>query len=280
MSSPTLYFKSINPEASRTLLLIHGAITSHHEWALVSQTPYLSSYHLLIPDLPSHGRSTSASIPFNISDTAALLADLIAKHGKNGKADLAGMSLGGYISIYLANKYPDVVGKGGLFVSGCGQTWPKPGSWRTWLNGFAMLLSSFVLTYLPRFLLMWMLTKSDLKVSEELLGDVRAGARYSLGRAVMEALATPSGAGGEDGWKPLYEGVNARTCIVAGVLEDSEKACLERGKQLRRGNSESRAFRVEGKRHAWDLQDPELFARGIKTWMDREDMPEEYVEVD
>jgi pimeloyl-ACP methyl ester carboxylesterase len=54
-------------------------------------------------------------------DTAALLADLVSKHAKDGKADLVGMSLGGYTSIYMAAKYPHLIGKGGLFLSGCGR---------------------------------------------------------------------------------------------------------------------------------------------------------------
>lgn len=104
-----LSFKSINPAARRSLLLIHGGMTSLHEWDLVHQTnTHLSKYHLLVPDLPSHGRSTSASIPFDFPDTAALLADLVAKHGKDGKADLAGMSLGAYMAMYIAAKYSEI----------------------------------------------------------------------------------------------------------------------------------------------------------------------------
>jgi hypothetical protein len=56
--------------------------------------------------------------------------------------------------------------------------------------------------------------------------------------------------------------VRARTCIVSGVLDDGEKDFRVSGKQLRVGNGGSRAFKVEGKRHAWDLQDPDLFCEG------------------
>lgn len=278
MASPAISFKSINPGASRTLLLLHGAISSHHEWDLFHQTGHLSSYHLLIPDLPSHGQSTSASIPFNFPDTAALLADLIAKHGKNGKANLVGMSLGAYTSVYTAAKYPDVVGKGGLFLSGCGRVFPTPGSWGAWLNTVAGFLSALFLACLPEILLRWMLMKMGLQVNDELRGDMRAAARLG-GQGIMEALSVASGPGGEDGWKAVFERVGVRTCVVAGVLDDKEKECWERGRQLRKGDSASRAFKVEGKNHAWSLQDPELFARGIKAWMDGEDMPAEYVKL-
>jgi pimeloyl-ACP methyl ester carboxylesterase len=93
------------------------------------------------PDLPSHGTSTSSKISFNIPDTAALLADLVSKNAKNGKVDVVGMSLGGYIAIYTAQKYPGLVEGRGLFVSGCGTVWPRPGSWSSWGMGFVIFKS-------------------------------------------------------------------------------------------------------------------------------------------
>ena len=148
MTSPGLYFTSLNPLASRTLLLLHGSFSSHREWDLVST--HLSSYHLLVPDLPAHSRSTSANIPFAIPNTAALLADLITKRAKNGRADIVGMSLGGYTAIYMAQKYPNLVRTGGLFLSGCGRPSPRPGGLLTWANGFALALAGWTLRCLPK----------------------------------------------------------------------------------------------------------------------------------
>jgi len=278
MSTPVLHFKSLNQSASRTLLLIHGAMSSHHEFDIVSQTTHLSSYHLLIPDLPSHG--LSSAISFNIPDTAALLADLVAKEAKNGKADIAGMSLGGYTAIYAAQKYPNIIGAGGLFVSGCEKTWGKVGSWRTWVYGLTMTFSAWLLTHLPNSISEWVQKKAGLKVSPELYKDMKAAATIRMGQIVMNALAEDMDPSETRGWVGRFENTKMRTCIVAGILDDDEKACLERGKGLRVGNPESRAFKVEGKRHAWDIQDPELFARGIKAWMDRELMPEEFLALD
>jgi len=100
MSFSTLYFKAVNPHASRTLLLLDGAFSSHREWDLVST--HLSSYHLLVPDRPANGPSSSANIPFAIPYVAAILADLVTKHSKNGKADVIGLSLRGYRYLYGA----------------------------------------------------------------------------------------------------------------------------------------------------------------------------------
>lgn len=85
---------------------------------------------------------------------------------------------------------------------------------------------------------------------------------------------------GVENWKARCENVRARACIVSGVLDDGERDFRMRGKQLRVGNGGSKAFKVEGKRHVWDLQDPDLFVRGIKAWMEGREMPGGYVELD
>lgn len=115
-----------------------------------------------------------------------------------------------------------------------------------------------------------------MQISPELLADLKAPPPYRLGQTVAKELAEDPNDDTKN-WPGLSGRVTARSCIVAGVLDDGEKDCRERGKQLRKGNPESVAFKVEGKRHGWNLQDPELFARGIKAWMEREELPEEYI---
>ena len=165
-------------------------------------------------------------------------------------------------------------------MSGCAQNWARPGSWRTWANGLTIFITSWILTHLPKSTSEWILTKAELKVDDDLYSDMRAVSSYQLGQSVMEALSEGEKGGEDISWQSLFEGTNARTCVVAGALDDHVKGTAERGGQLKKGNQESKAFKVEGKRHAWDLQDPDLFARGIKAWMDREQMPEEYLALD
>ncbi|KAF8867270.1 alpha/beta-hydrolase [Acephala macrosclerotiorum] len=276
MAVPTLFFRSVNPNASRTLLLIHGAFSSHHEWDLVCQTLEQSSYHLLIPDLPGHGRSTSSTIPFSLEDTAALLADLITKHAKDGKADVAGMSLGGYTAIAMAQKYPNIIGEAGLFVSGCARPWPARDTFLGWGSGLMLFLTGWISTHLPRSWWLWICNKVGLKVVDELYLDMRAASSYRLGQAVVNNLAEDKSIK-EKNWEGLCELTTARTCIVAGANGDSVQDTEIKGRCLIKGNPESRAFKVDGKVHAWDLQDPELFARGIRAWMEREELPQEYI---
>jgi hypothetical protein len=116
-------------------------------------------------------------------------------------------------------------------------------------------------------------------VTEDLFLDMKKASTYRLGQTLAQALAEDPMIHDKN-WRNLSESVKVRACVVAGILDDGEKDCRERGEQLRRGYSESKAFKVEGKRHAWDLQDPDLFARGIQSWMDHENLPEGYINLE
>ena len=67
----------------------------------------------------------------------------MAKYARNGKDDVIGMSLGAYTAIHLAAKYPDTIGEYGLFLSGCGHTWPEYGSWSAWVYGMFIFSAQF-----------------------------------------------------------------------------------------------------------------------------------------
>ena len=183
------------------------------------------------------------------------------------------MSLGGYTAIFTAQKYPDIIGD--VFVSGCEKTWSNKGSWKNWTEGLTLTFFAWTFTHLPKTWRNWVIAKSGLQASEELVADMKAVATVRMGQIYVTAMAEDLDPEEKSGWVGRFEATKARTCIVAATLDDKVEACLERGKQLKKANPESRAFKIEGKRHAWDLQDPELFARSIKSWMDREEMPQE-----
>ncbi|KAH7360465.1 hypothetical protein BKA65DRAFT_185721 [Rhexocercosporidium sp. MPI-PUGE-AT-0058] len=62
-AKPVLLFVSLNPSASRTLLVLHGTFSSHHEFQLLLSTLTLQNYHILFPDLPRHGSVASPKSP-------------------------------------------------------------------------------------------------------------------------------------------------------------------------------------------------------------------------
>jgi pimeloyl-ACP methyl ester carboxylesterase len=270
---PTLNFLSLNPTAptttTETLLLIHSGFSSHRDFTFV--TPHLPNYHLLIPDLPGHGRSTSHSTPFSPTDAAALLADLIAREARDGKAHVVGVSLGGVVGLYLAAKYPDRVRS--VFVTGCGR------DLRSSLSAgyfgafvFAVALPTLVLSvvWLPRWLYEWVYGRLGLVVPKGLQEDQRAAAGYGLGFALARALFS-----GEFGAEMLGR-VRARSLLGAAGKDDDVEGTRWMGGELKKGNGASTAVKVPGMRHVWCLQDGELFARGVEAWVGEGKVLEEF----
>ena len=262
---PMLNFISHNESASRTILLIHGAYSSLEEWTMVCNR--LTAYHLLIPDLPGHGTKSSAGLPFSVAGSADLLAELISSSAHNGRADLVGLSLGGYVGLNLASRYPDLVDS--VFVSGCHLSWVGP--WRSRIMGH-VVATSIVLTFglLPKSWLMYWTKSKGMRMSDAQYRDIVARCQYGLGVRVGMSI-------GEDSPPSILENVKARTAMVIGGNEIGGGELADRVKMLRKGNMHSQGFKVDGMEHAWNLQDPILFALGIIDWIEREEMPPKYV---
>jgi len=106
-------FDSAGPTDAPAILLVHGSVVTRKMW--LPQLRGLSdTYQVIAPDLPGHG--ALADMPFTLSAAAQTLADVIRQEA-NGRALVAGLSLGGYVAMELARRSPELVA--GLVLSGC-----------------------------------------------------------------------------------------------------------------------------------------------------------------
>ncbi|HEX5823078.1 MAG TPA: alpha/beta fold hydrolase [Candidatus Limnocylindrales bacterium] len=100
-------------DGHQTIVFLHGTRLTGAQWAV--QVAALSGeYHCLAPDLPGHG--TAAGETFTVGGAAERIADLIASEAHGGRAILVGLSLGGYVAMAVAARWPDRVA--GLVISG------------------------------------------------------------------------------------------------------------------------------------------------------------------
>ena len=94
------------------LVLVHGFPLDSSSWNEL--IPYLKDhFDLILPDLRGFGKSTTVEAPYTLSDIADDLAGLLDDLGVE-KTALAGHSMGGYISLAFAKKYPQRVSGLGL----------------------------------------------------------------------------------------------------------------------------------------------------------------------
>lgn len=244
-----------------TVVLIHGALVSGLYWDLV--IPHLpKSYHLLVPDLPGHGKSQST--PFSIDLASHMIAQLIRAHAITGSAHIIGHSLGAQVAIRLASTDPDVVNS--IFISGFGMF---PRTSITPYIPYAAWAMSRVENCLARPLISWAMDGADIPHIDTDLCTL------DLCRQIV-APEEPTE------WPVPWP---ARTLIVAagkgGLIptKDSSRDAVKLVEIGRELNDETVAYTHLGMRHPWNRQAPRLFAETAVAWFERMELPGGFVKL-
>jgi lipase len=92
--------------AAPVLLAVHGVTASHKTWGLVAGE--LPRVRIIAPDLRGRGRSNSLPGPYGMAAHADDLAALLRAFGVRS-AVVAGHSMGAFVSVVLAHRYPQLV---------------------------------------------------------------------------------------------------------------------------------------------------------------------------
>lgn len=74
----------------------------------------------------------------------------------------------------------------------------------------------------------------------------------------------------------MLEEVSARTLLVAATVDDDVEGTKGTSVALRKGKSTSRAAKIAGMRHLWNLQDPALIARALEAWLTEGEVLKEF----
>ncbi|KAJ7591603.1 Alpha/Beta hydrolase protein [Mycena floridula] len=241
-----------NVEGSLETVLLHGLFSSHIEFDDV--VPLMEEYHLLIPDLPGHSRSSAIPLE-SLESVVTHVSELIKTHAHGGKAHLVGLSFGGYTALTLAATYPELV----LSCFATGTTrFPNGSRLQTFALRFIVPLlvplvrrtGEPVISYISGF-----------SVPPALVREVTQNMGRKLASDGIRILST------EFERKPI----SARTLLCAGALGDSLEPLAGYLTILKRENGASDAVIVDNVDHAWDVQNPGLFARLITSWIKREE---------
>ena len=102
----------------KTLVLIHGFAEDGNIWNGLSNQ-LKDNFRLIIPDIPGSGKSTilnNSQREVSIDDYAKVIFQILKKENST-TCTIIGHSMGGYITLAFANKYPDLLAGFGLFHS-------------------------------------------------------------------------------------------------------------------------------------------------------------------
>lgn len=259
MAPPTheLFFESHNEDRPETIVLLHGLVSSLREWDLV--VPHLRDYHVLAVDLNGHSRSRDAA-PTTAESAADNVAALIHGRARGGRAHVVGLSFGGFVGLALARQHPGAVRS--VFASGAS---PFLGLFR-WMaeRPSTIWYSLRALMGMPEWLYWRMVDWMGMRRYEALYAEMQANLRWE---SVRDAYTSILRISFED-----VARIEARVLSVSAGRDDDLRSAARMGRVLREG----RAVVVRGAVHAWDLQFPELFARGILAWVRGEELPGEF----
>lgn len=98
-----------------TILLLHGFCEDHRIWDFTIPALSQRGYRIICPDLPGFGMSAVIPNP-TLDDYADCMAAILVQEGAES-AVVIGHSMGGYVTLALASKYPARVRGLGLFHS-------------------------------------------------------------------------------------------------------------------------------------------------------------------
>ncbi len=99
----------------KPVLLLHGFGEDGNVWK--NQVEHLKDrYFLIVPDLPGSGQSEMID-DMSMEGMAELMKFILASLPSKGEACIIGHSMGGYITLAFADKYPEWLSAFGLFHS-------------------------------------------------------------------------------------------------------------------------------------------------------------------
>jgi pimeloyl-ACP methyl ester carboxylesterase len=123
---------AVGPIDAPPIVFVHGALMGRSVWR--PQIDALSDrFRCISVDLPGHG--TQREVPFELDDAVSGVVRAIDR-AAGGRTVLVGLSLGGYVSMSVASRYPEKVR--GLVIAGA--TREPTGANRVAFEAYGMFL--------------------------------------------------------------------------------------------------------------------------------------------
>lgn len=230
---------------NRPVMFLHGGNVGG--WIWEPQVAALSDRLTLAPDLPGY-RSRRKDPWISFDAVADRLVDVIDEE-VGQSVDLVGLSLGGITALHLASRYPDRVAS--VFVTGASVL---PYTW-------AMRAANRVALAVWNRRFYWVGTARQFGLrgadAEDFLAVTPPVTRENIRQQLAEVYP---------GGLIASERITAPMMAVAG---EKETAYFHDSlRVIRAGAPRAMTGLAPGMHHAWNGEDPELFNRILRTWLE------------
>jgi pimeloyl-ACP methyl ester carboxylesterase len=268
-----LYTSVYGDPTHPTILFLHGGGGAGWMWQPQMEA-LKQDYHLLVPDLPEHGRSASIQ-PFTISGSVDLVAELIRTQAGAGKAHVVGLSEGAQIAVALLAAAPELVDhaiiSSALVHELPGMGWFGAGFWAATYRSIQPL---------NKYAWWARLNMRSNGIPEQYLQETLETYQTLTAEAFAHVLVEnqkfrlPSG----------LEKVTAPTLVLAGLNEYKvvhqsvrDVAAAIPGAQARLVHHTNKMSL--GEQHNWNMNAPELFTHTVRAWIEGRQLPSELQEL-
>lgn len=243
-----LHVEEVGQENSETIVFLHEA--SLAGWMWKEQVKSFKDYHLIIPDLPEHGKSANIK-PFAIKTAAGLVINIIKTLAHHQEAHLVGVGMGGQLVLEIMDRAPELVGS--AMISGV-QTSPHT---ETLLELLDYTLNAYKPVKDTDFFIKARMRTYN--ISKTYRKDFRESTRQinsdSLKRVLHESMLFQISL--------RLKGVDAPVLLVLGGKE--YEVVKKSAEDLMKVVPEIEVLKIPEIGHIWNLENPELFSRILRS---------------
>jgi pimeloyl-ACP methyl ester carboxylesterase len=257
-----VFVEEIGPKDAPTIVFLHGGGGAGWMWR--PQVEDLPEYHLLVPDLPEHGKSAEDA-PFTIDHATAEVADLIRERGHGGRATVVGLSEGAQIGVALLASAPELVERA---IVSSALVRPMRGAW---MMTPGVIEWTYRLAAAPfRTSEWWMRTnmRGAAGVPDEFVDDFRRTFRETTADSFTHVIV-------ENQRFRLPRGLSRVTAPVLAVCGHGEYEVMRRSTaDVAAAIPSAMAYEVfharrlsVAQQHNWNMTEPDVFTDMVRAWM-------------
>jgi len=115
LSQGTTHYDLSGPDSGRTIVLVHGFSVPYYMWDSTATALAKAGYRVLRYDEYGRGYSDRPGVEYDANLYDRQIGELLDSLHVTGKVDLAGVSMGGWVTATFAGRHPDRVRTLALF---------------------------------------------------------------------------------------------------------------------------------------------------------------------